>query len=68
MFADSQLRVIATSNADAPLTTSMKPLLVLDVWEHAYYLAYRNRRADYVNSILEHLLNWRFAAQNLAVD
>ena len=68
VFADSQLRVIATSNADTPLTTSMKPLLVLDVWEHAYYLDYRNRRAEYVNAVLERLLNWRFAAQNLAVD
>ena len=68
VLADSQLRVIATSNADTPLTTTMKPLLVLDVWEHAYYLDYRNRRADYVNAVLEHLLNWRFAAQNLAVN
>jgi superoxide dismutase, Fe-Mn family len=68
VFADSQLRVIATSNADTPLATSMKPLLVLDVWEHAYYLDYRNRRAEYVNAVLEHLLNWRFAAQNLTVD
>jgi superoxide dismutase, Fe-Mn family len=65
VIAYSQLRVIATSNADTPLTTAMKPLLVLDVWEHAYYLDYRHRRADYVNSVLEHLLNWRFAAQNL---
>jgi len=66
VLADSQLRVIATSNADTPLTGGMKPLLALDVWEHAYYLDYHNRRADYVNAVLERLLNWQFAAQNLA--
>ena len=66
VVTDSQLRVITTRNADTPLTTTLKPLLLLDVWEHAYYLDYRNRRADYVNSVLEHLLNWRFAVQNLA--
>ena len=66
VLADSRLRVIATSNADTPLNTGVKPLLVIDVWEHAYYLDYRNRRADYVNAVLEHSLNWRFAAHNLA--
>jgi superoxide dismutase, Fe-Mn family len=66
VVAGSKLRVIATSNAQTPLMTTMKPLLAIDVWEHAYYLDYRNRRADYVNAVLEHLLNWRFAAQNLA--
>ncbi len=60
------LSVYATSNADNPLTRKQTPLLVLDVWEHAYYLDYQNRRADYVKAFLDHLANWDFAAQNLA--
>ncbi len=59
-----KLRVVKTANAEVPLTMDMKPLLVIDVWEHAYYLDYQNRRADYVNSVLEKLLNWEFALQN----
>ena len=47
------------------LTKGMKPLLTIDVWEHAYYLDYQNRRVDYVNVILDKLINWRFAADNL---
>jgi superoxide dismutase, Fe-Mn family len=42
----------------------VKPLLTIDVWEHAYYLDYQNRRADYVNSVLDKLINWGFAADN----
>ena len=60
-----KLKVIKTSNADSPLTKGMKPLLTIDVWEHAYYLDYQNRRADYVNAVLDKLINWRFAADNL---
>ena len=58
------LKVVKTANADNPLTTGMKPLLTIDVWEHAYYLDYQNRRADYVNAVLEKLINWEFALQN----
>ncbi len=60
-----KLKVVKTGNADSPLTKGMKPLLTIDVWEHAYYLDYQNRRADYVNAVLEKLINWSFAGDNL---
>jgi Fe-Mn family superoxide dismutase len=60
----SQLKLIKTANAGLPLTMSVKPLLAIDVWEHAYYLDYQNRRADYVNAVLDKLINWEFALQN----
>jgi Fe-Mn family superoxide dismutase len=60
-----KLKVVKTANADVPLTMDMKPLLTIDVWEHAYYLDYQNRRGDYVNAVLDRLINWSFAEQNL---
>jgi len=60
-----KLVVTKTGNADSPLGKGQKPLLTIDVWEHAYYLDYQNRRADYVNALLGKLLNWEFAAANL---
>ncbi len=60
-----ELRVINTGNSDGPLTKHLKPLLTIDVWEHAYYLDYQNRRADHVHAVLDRLINWEFAAQNL---
>lgn len=64
--SEGKLSMVATSNADTPITQGLRPLLTIDVWEHAYYLDYQNRRADYVEAFLEHLINWEFAAGNLA--
>jgi superoxide dismutase, Fe-Mn family len=59
-----QLKVVKTANAGNPLTTAMRPLLTIDVWEHAYYLDYQNLRADYTKAVLDKLINWEFALQN----
>jgi superoxide dismutase, Fe-Mn family len=64
----AKLRVVKSANADNPLTAQMKPLLAIDVWEHAYYLDFQNRRADHVNAVLDKLINWEFAAENLQTD
>ncbi len=60
------LKLVKTPNAETPLTKGQKPLLTIDVWEHAYYLDYQNRRADFVNALIDKLLNWQFAEANLA--
>lgn len=61
----SKLTIIKTGNADTPLTRGIRPLLTIDVWEHAYYLDFQNRRPDYVNTVIDKLINWEFAAANL---
>lgn len=63
---DGKLHIVKTANAETPLTTGQKPILVCDVWEHAYYLDYQNRRPDYIQVFLDHLVNWDFANANLA--
>lgn len=60
-----KIAIAKTGNAETPITKNIRPLLTIDVWEHAYYLDYQNRRADYVNTILDKLINWEFAAANL---
>jgi Fe-Mn family superoxide dismutase len=62
-----RLSVRSSSDAENPLQLSLTPLLTLDVWEHAYYVDYRNERARYVKAFLDHLLNWDFVASNLSL-
>lgn len=62
---NGRLKVVSTANADTPLTDGMNPLLVCDVWEHAYYLDFQNRRPDFLESFLDNLVNWDFANENL---
>jgi Fe-Mn family superoxide dismutase len=61
-----KLKVIKTANADTPIAHGVKPLLTVDVWEHAYYLDYQNRRPDYLATFIEKLINWDFVEANLS--
>jgi len=60
------LKVTKTGNADTPIAHGQYPLLTIDVWEHAYYVDYQNRRPDFLKAVLEHLVNWEFVAERLA--
>jgi len=62
---DGKLEILSTSNAQNPLTMGAKPLLTLDVWEHAYYVDYENRRPEHVEAVIERLLNWKWAEEQL---
>ncbi len=62
---DGRLEVTSYHDADSPVAHDAKPLLLLDVWEHAYYIDYRNRRPDYLEAILRNAIDWAFVAKNL---
>lgn len=66
ILKNGKLEVTKTANADCPLTDGATPLLTMDVWEHAYYLDYQNRRPDYMSTFLDKLVNWAFAEENFA--
>lgn len=63
--AGGKLEIMKTANADLPMAHGKKALLTIDVWEHAYYLDFQNKRPDYIGTFLDKLVNWDFAAQNL---
>lgn len=60
ILKDGKLEIMKTPNADTPIAHGVKPVLTVDVWEHAYYLDYQNRRADYLSAFVENLINWDF--------
>ncbi|WP_339740492.1 superoxide dismutase [uncultured Maricaulis sp.] len=67
VLKDDKLEIRKTGNAETPITEAgVTPLLTMDVWEHAYYVDFRNRRPDYIATFLSDLVNWDFAAANLA--
>ena len=68
IIEDGTLKITKTANADLPLAHGQKALLTMDVWEHAYYLDYQNRRPDYISTYLDKLVNWDFVAANLAAS
>ncbi len=62
---NGQLKIVNTTNADTPIAYDMKPIMNLDLWEHAYYLDYKNKRGDFIDNYLDHLVNWDFVSENL---
>ncbi len=65
---EDRLEILTTSNADTPVAHGIKPLFVVDVWEHAYYLDHQNRRKEFVQSVLDHLVNWHFVQEQLTAE
>lgn len=65
VFDGSKLKVMKTSNAVTPIGKGIQTLLTIDVWEHAYYLDFQNRRPDYIDTFINHLINWDFVNENL---
>ncbi|MCW9046573.1 MAG: superoxide dismutase [Gammaproteobacteria bacterium] len=65
VLKNNKLEIIKTSNADTPVAHGIKPLLTVDVWEHAYYLDYQNARGDYLDTFFKYLVNWEFVNSSL---
>ncbi len=65
VYCEDRLQIVKTANAETPITRKMQPLLACDVWEHAYYIDYRNKRPDYVSIYIDHMINWDFALENM---
>jgi Fe-Mn family superoxide dismutase len=65
ILKDGKLQVTKTPNADTPIAHGLTPLLTVDVWEHAYYLDYQNKRAEYLDIFIKNLINWEFASSLL---
>ncbi len=65
VLADGQLKIVTTANADTPLAHGMHPLFTVDLWEHAYYLDYENRRNEYVKAVIANLVDWDFIASRM---
>jgi len=63
---DGRLQIVKTANAETPITKGLQPILACDVWEHAYYIDYRNRRPDYISIFIDHMINWEFVESNLS--
>ena len=66
VLKNGKLEIMKTSNADTPIAHGLKPLLTVDVWEHAYYLDYQNKRGDYIDAFVKNLINWEFVNSNLS--
>ena len=65
VYYEGRLQIVKTANAETPITKKMQPLIACDVWEHAYYIDYRNKRPDYVSIYIDHMINWDFALENM---
>ncbi|MDO9066652.1 MAG: superoxide dismutase [Candidatus Omnitrophota bacterium] len=65
VIKEGKLEIMRTANADTPFAHGLTPLLTVDVWEHAYYLDYQNRRGDYLDTFIKHLINWDFVNSRL---
>lgn len=65
VLKNNKLEIMKTSNADTPIANGVKPLLTVDVWEHAYYLDYQNGRGNYLDAFINNLINWEFVNSNL---
>src|SRR5204863_2322306 len=63
---DGKLQILSTSNAGTPITMGATPLLTIDVWEHAYYIDHENRRPEFVKAVIDRLLNWKWAEEQMA--